>query len=149
MAGTFLYANQAVKVYRTTNLSVTSATPTTVGWDAEAFDTNSLHDNVTNNSRLTAAIAGKYCVYNEAQWDTSATANYRYANLYKNGSVAGVFGVANPNAGIGAVVTSSLIIALAASDYLEIVVAQDTGAALNLLGGTEANSSFGMFYIGN
>jgi hypothetical protein len=31
----------------------TAATPGTVSWDAEVYDTDSMHDNATNNSRLT------------------------------------------------------------------------------------------------
>lgn len=40
-------------VYKTGSQSITAATPTVLTWDAEEYDTDSIHDNATNNSRLT------------------------------------------------------------------------------------------------
>ena len=47
--------------WRSTAQNITSATPTTVEFDTEDFDTNSDYDNVTNY-RFTPTVAGKYLV---------------------------------------------------------------------------------------
>lgn len=46
------------KAIRSGNLSYTSATA--VAWNDEAFDTDGMHDNSTNNSRITINTAGIY-----------------------------------------------------------------------------------------
>jgi hypothetical protein len=42
-----------VVVYKTAVQTLTTGSSTTLTWDAEEVDTDSMHDNVTNNSRLT------------------------------------------------------------------------------------------------
>lgn len=48
------------RLYRSAALTISAAT--VIGWDAESFDTDNLHDNTTNNDRITipAAYNGLY-----------------------------------------------------------------------------------------
>lgn len=147
----FRYLNAMVRVTKSGNQSINSATATAVTWDTEDFDTDSMHEGVTNPSRLTAPIAGKYLVYGIAQWVIDATGSLAKMvgfYFYKNGSIfnLGNF-MPNGTGTIGTICTGTIIINLAANDYMEMYVYQESGGAINLLGGS-VNSSFGMEYIG-
>lgn len=48
------------KVKRSVDLSYTSTNA--IAWDAEDWDTDGMHDNSTNNSRIVVQTAGLYCV---------------------------------------------------------------------------------------
>lgn len=49
------------RVYQTGATSVTTSWAT-LAFGAENFDTDTMHDNSTNNSRITFTTAGKYCI---------------------------------------------------------------------------------------
>jgi hypothetical protein len=49
----------AARAKRTTTQAVATSTWTLVSFDGEDFDTDTIHDNVTNNDRLTCKTAGK------------------------------------------------------------------------------------------
>ena len=53
-----------VGVTKSATQSIATATYTAISWDQEGWDTNSYHDNVTNNSRVTipSGKGGKYLV---------------------------------------------------------------------------------------
>lgn len=52
----------SVQAYATGTTSLTANTYVTVAYAAENWDTDTMHDNVTNNSRITFTTAGKYVV---------------------------------------------------------------------------------------
>jgi hypothetical protein len=133
-------------LYKTGNQSITTATTTTITWDAELFDTNAFHDNSTNNSRITipAGYAGKYLVTSTISWGSSAT-GYRIAEIYKNGATAN-FTWSGAMQGYYVVGLTS-ILNLAVSDYLEIKAYQNSGGNLNAAGGA-AESYFQIQYLG-
>lgn len=78
------------KVYRSAAYSLVHGALTAVPWDAEEWDTDGFHDNVTNNHRLTVPTgkAGKYlCSVNVGTDVTSATITRFVTSLRKNGVV--------------------------------------------------------------
>jgi hypothetical protein len=135
--GNFFNSPPACRVYRTTTLSLSDNTDTVVGMDAESFDySTAFHDNVTNNSRITipSGLGGRYLCMAQANFAANAT-NRRVTNLRKSGASAvsltvlpGIGG--SPNRHLTATVAD-----LAAADYLELVVNQNSGGSLNLNGG--------------
>lgn len=62
----------ACGVTHSANQSITDNTETTVAFDTERFDTNAMHDNVTNNSRITINTAGVYIVTFTGRFATAA-----------------------------------------------------------------------------
>src|SRR5262252_2004637 len=58
----------ACRVYRTGAQSITQNTQTAIIWDNEVYDTDTMHDNVTNNTRITFKTAGKYRVNVNYSW---------------------------------------------------------------------------------
>jgi hypothetical protein len=133
-------------IYKSGNQSITTATTTTITWDAELFDTNTFHDNSTNNSRMTipAGYAGKYLVTSTISWGSSAT-GYRIAEIHKNGSVVN-FTWSGAMQGYYVVGITS-IINCTVGDYLEIKGYQNSGGNLNAAGGA-AESYFQIQYLG-
>lgn len=144
----FRYLNSMVKVYGTANQVIPTGTNTTLTWNSEVFDTDTLHSTAANTGRLTAAIAGKYLVGGEVQWGISALGTYRQGTIYLNGSVVAALGTIGPNAGGTPIQTGSMIIAMAATDYVELVVIHDAGVDQDILKGIEASSTFWMAYLG-
>jgi hypothetical protein len=117
--------------YRSSNLTVSTATMTAVGFDSEQFDTNSIHDNSTNNSRMTipAGYAGKWLINGSVFWQTGSGG--RSIALYKNGTAYGIWDVSPVNTGSFSQ-NMSVVLDLAVSDYIEMRVEQTTGGNLTL-----------------
>jgi hypothetical protein len=84
-------------------------------------------------ARLVAPVAGIYMVSATIQWASNGAGTYRYASLRKNGAptVLSLSSVA-PVQGNLTAQTVSAQLSLAQDDYVEVYVAQDSGAALNV-----------------
>lgn len=122
----------ACRATRTTNQSITTDTWTAVAFDGETWDTGSLHSTVTNNSRITVPVAGKYVVQGLAMFAGGSTGTARYIALALNGSrilqaQADAPDTNNYARNIGDILN------LAANDYLELHVYQATGGNLNVV----------------
>lgn len=76
----FLLAPPRCYAYKTGSGAIAAGTWNALNLDAEAYDSGGLHDNTTNNSRVTATEAGLYCVF----------AQVRFAGV---GGTAGVRGL--------------------------------------------------------
>lgn len=115
---------------RATNLAgqtIPESTPTVISLGSEGFDTASLHDATTNNSRLTAPVTGAYQINGRVRWESGA-AGVRHLRIEKNlGSpgktIAEVMGTAS--AADPMTQNVSTISYLAAGDYVELRVIQD------------------------
>lgn len=126
--GTDKYRCRAVRV---ATQSIPTGTDTAISMTAEDFDVGTMHDSATNSSRITipADGAGHYYIggsYNMAQNGT----NRRVSYLRLNGTTDLVIqNVPPPNTGdFGASLATYAL--LAANDYVELVVNQNSGGAL-------------------
>lgn len=121
-------------LYKTAVQSINNGSDVTVTWDAEYFDTNAIHDNATNNSRLTipTGYGGKWLVNYSQSWAATAT-GAKWSYIYKNGSTD-IFGTfwTYTSAGSQVKQSASCVLSLSAGDYLTVVVGQNSGGALNL-----------------
>lgn len=115
-------------VYRSTSTqAISSATDTAIAFNGEVWDTDSYHDNVTNNSRLTLPVTGRYNICGTIAWEALDNTD-RYARLYLNGSeVAMLWRLELGSATYGAV-NFSMDFEGSAADYAEIFVYQTSGA---------------------
>ena len=123
---------EGARAYNNVNISVPDATYTDLPFNSEFYDTDAIHNPVTNNSRLTCKTAGKYLIVANIQWDANAT-GLRYLRFNLNGAPA-----------IGAVVDSPIVAQpivqcfatiddLSVGDYVELVAYQNSGGALLIL----------------
>jgi hypothetical protein len=120
-------------VKRTANKTITNNTVTKVDFDAENFDTNGFHDNVTNNTRLTIPTGqgGYYLITWNAMYEGN-TSGYRAAQIKINGATGA--------SGTGAIsgissyspAQNQLVLNLVATDYIELETFQTSGGNLRL-----------------
>lgn len=105
------------RLYKSTGQTI-GTTLTAITFDSESFDTDSMHDNATNNSRITITTAGKYRIYGIVSTTTNATAR---ASIKLNGSTyIAETGVGNTG---GSITNGTQVLTdydLVAGDYLEL-----------------------------
>lgn len=114
------------------SLANTTATPIT--WDTEAYDTDGIHDTVTNNSRFTVVTAGYYSVSCQVEWGGSAT-GVRDLWVRVNGVATDYLrnhkGSA-PASNDCQLATGLIPVRLIAGDYFEFYAQQGSGGALSI-----------------
>jgi hypothetical protein len=144
-AARLVFKQAMVRVTKSGAQSINNSTTTAITWDTETYDTDTLHSTVSNTSRLTASVTGKWLVTTSIGFAASATGS-RIVTIRKNGTTD-YAQAASPNAGgsDGVQVTVSDIVDLAASDYVEINVTQNSGGALNV---NTSSTQFSMALIG-
>ena len=114
-----------------TNVSIANNTNVKVAMNTEEFDTDGFHDNSTNNTRITipAGKAGTYLLTGSTFFDGHVTGE-RSDQIYKNNSeIKATFTPPTGTANCGILVTA--VVSLAVSDYVEFVIKQNSGGALN------------------
>jgi hypothetical protein len=121
------------KVTKSSNQSISNSTFTTITWDQENYDTDSMHDNVTNNSRITIKTAGKYSILAQSEWASNST-GLRILQIRKNG--VDTVGYSRIGSGQGGANDEVIFVGdLAVNDYLELRVWQNSGGALDFRSG--------------
>lgn len=138
---------QGARVYNSTNQSINNATLTAVAFDSEDYDTDNIHDNVTNNSRLTCKTAGKYMIFANGEYASNAT-GLRYIQIRLNGTVLKVVFVALAVSGGDTRIATGCVINMAVNDYVEFIAFQTSGGALNLNRASDYSAIFSMQRIG-
>lgn len=123
------------RAYKSTTQSIGSS-PTVVTFDLENYDTDTYHDNSTNNSRLTVPSTGYYRI--TASAPTATNTAFR-ASLRVDGTTtiqATGGGNAGASADNGPLITTDYY--LTAGQYVEFLVAylSSTSNALSGVGGT-------------
>jgi hypothetical protein len=127
------------------DVSIADATVTFVAWDGvDEIDTDGFHDPASNNTRFTVptGLGGKYslhCVLGMGM-ASEATTGFMQTRIRKNGTDyirhGGRLWMHNNANESPRTVEVSAIVALAAGDYIEFEIYQDTSGANNLLGPT-------------
>lgn len=142
----YLY-NEGARVYHNTNQSIPNLTLTTLAFNSEKFDSDNIHDPVTNNSRLTCRTAGTYLISFNGRWETNATGQ-RWLVLFWNATR--YIAMSTLDVGIpGNFATEmSTIYTLAINDFLQVQVWQDSGGALDIRFVAEYTPNFMMQRIG-
>jgi len=127
------------KVTKTADQSIPRITLTMVTWDSEEYDTDEMHDNVTNNSRITFNTAGKYSVLAQSEWEVNS-GGFRFMDIMKNGvdSIARVRNLAD-NASEHNI---AFVGEFAVGDYIELEVFQDTGGSLDFESGAILENTY-------
>ena len=111
--------------------SISNSTLTYIDFATEIADTDTMHDTVTNNSRITATTAGKYIVTATVPWDDLGGAQFRIlTRIYKNRTdvVAGVdYVLPNVTSQFPSFNVSGMV-NLSAGDYVEVAVYHERGS---------------------
>lgn len=137
-----------VRVFHNTTQSITSGVATALAFNSERFDqaggsSSTQHDTVTNNSRLTAVYAGVYSIGANVQWASSPTT--AAIQLRVNGTTL----IAQSQAQVDyRYMNVGCIYSMSASDYVEVVVTQTSGGALNVSNTANTSPEFWMVRVG-
>lgn len=150
-----LNTNHGAKVYNTADQTIPTATHTAVNFNAEVYDTDSLHDTVTNNNRITINTTGYYAIMGEIIWTASASGSTRLLGITNNGApgVGDTLGFTRMGSLTGTwnhVYTCNALAYLESGDYVSLYVYQDTGGNLDIkseYGSLVTAPSFEVFLI--
>lgn len=122
------------RVYNNANISITTATTTALTFNSERYDLSTLHSTSTNTSRLTLPTAGAWFIGGSVAWAANAT-GVRQLAIRKNGTtiLSSVLGPASSGGVNGTQQAVSTEYSFAVNDYVELIVYQDSGGALNVV----------------
>lgn len=129
-------------VFHGTTQSIPNTTDTALLFNSEDFDVGTLHDTVTNNSRITIPTGGDGLYLVTATYcPVSAAAGSGYVFIKKNGATT-VSTVSRSNLVNGNTTGIQVValVVLAAADYIEAIGNQSSGGAL--LSGDAAQRMF-------
>lgn len=128
----------AVRVFHNAAQSLTTATLTALAFNSEHIDQSSnvadtMHDTVTNNSRLTCRYAGVYQISASVEFANNATGIRLLRIRHSVGGVS-IASDARSNAGGGDPVSISIsaLYPMAVNEYVELLAYQSSGGNLNV-----------------
>jgi hypothetical protein len=137
-------------VYKSAGQTITTATQTIITWDSEDFDTDSFHDNSTNNGRFTIPTGkgGKYLIATMIGLDHYLGSNATfYFDIFKNGSL--LYAIMQPfkSSYENQAPSASVVVNASAADYFDIRITQSSGNNATINGGIY-NSRASISYLG-
>ena len=110
---------EGARVRNDANIAIANGAWTSVTFNTEDFDTDTIHDTGTNPSRLTCVTAGKYIIVGYLGWGSNTTGLRGVRILFNNTTVIGGNMDGAPSVGeSGQNVTA--IYALTAGQYVEL-----------------------------
>lgn len=134
------------RVYHNAAQSIPNNTATTLAFNSERNDTDTIHDTVTNNSRLTCKTAGVYAISGTLEYATNATGE-RSVAIRLNGTT--YIAAAANSGGISVTQLSCTTqYIMAVNDYIELIAFQDSGGALNVNSTANYSPEFMMTRLG-
>jgi hypothetical protein len=141
----YLLAPPRCFAYRSTTMTLSQATWEVVNLNAEQYDSGAMHDNATNNTRVTATETGIYVAKCSVRFETGTASTYRGVQVRKNAAGSDLSGTRiaiklEPALGGGepSIFGFSVDVPMTAGDYLELFARQATGSGtLDIGGGAE------------
>ncbi len=120
----------AAGAYNDADISIANTTATLITLNTSAYDTDNMHDPVTNNSRIKATTAGTYQILGSIAWASSGTGR-RLIYLRYNGSGSGETVEVDTNQNGAHYMQVNAQHVFTADQYVELFVYQSSGGALN------------------
>jgi hypothetical protein len=141
----------SARVFNSADVTVPQLKPsewTTLTFDSERWDTANLHETATNSGRLKAPVAGKYYIFANITWESPIGSGIWGLRLQLNGkTVIAEQTLPNTAAPFRISMAVGTLYGLAAGDYVEVQVFQDSGNPLPIRHIPAASPEFGMARI--
>jgi hypothetical protein len=119
------------RVTNSTTQAITSGAGQDLTFDTETWDTGALHSTTSATARITAVVAGKYLVCGSCAIAPNAT-GFRSLAIIKNGTTTYATNVCPVSSAAAATALAcTALVDLAASDYVTLNAAQNSGGNLN------------------
>jgi len=141
----------ACRVYNSANISIADVTETALTFDSERYDTDGIHSVVSNTGRLTCATAGVYHIFVNFQFANGGS--FQYVKFRLNGAtvIAAARQAPDASATVNNIAKAMQLhtqYKLAATDYVEVLVYHNSGAARNIDALGNWSPEFGMIKVG-
>ena len=154
----FLNTPPSARVYNNADIEIANETTTALTFNTERWDNNTIHSTSSNTGRLTCRTAGLYYIYGHVSFasstdtisSTDTDTRARSCAIRLNGTTS-LASVGTSPIASGTLQTSysvSTTYSLAVDNYLELVVYQNSGGALDIVYGANYSPEFGMTYLG-
>lgn len=129
-------------VYDSTDQTLTTGTQTALDFDTEAYDSDGIHEGVTNPERLTVPSGVSYVrLRGQIRYESDTDTNLRYAFIQKNG--AGNYNGraidwrSNINGSVMIIDVETPVIAVSLGDYFTLEGRQNSGGDLDVQMGVD------------
>ena len=136
----------SARAYHSITQSIANATDVILNLNSERWDTDDIHDNVTNNSRLTCKTAGVYIITANVGFLANST-GIRLFSIRLNGTTDLGWSFVDTNQNSDQIVSVATVYELAVNDYIEIKVHQTSGGALATVASAEKTVELSMAKI--
>lgn len=143
---TFLANPPSCRAKASALTTCTNASETAIALAAEDYDTDTMHDTVTNNSRVTFKTAGLFVISGLIPFD-AATSGKREAFIRLNGSGAYLAMQSMPASSVATYMSLTATYKFAVNDYVELRAYVD-GANVNTVHGATITSYLAATWIG-
>ena len=145
--------DECARVYSDSTQSFANGATDAIAFNQERFDTDAIHDNSTNNTRLTCKTAGVYVISGTIQWEYNTSATHRRLGIIKYDSDGsnGVyidFVSKDESPATGHKMTITTIYKLAVNEFVTLVARQNRGGALTTTVNANHSPEFAMARIG-
>lgn len=135
-----------VRLTRVSNQSIASSVDTAIIFGTEEVDTDNMHDNVTNPTRITFRTPGVYVLGGAIEFDVDNSGHHALSIL-KNGSAGIVSGSgAAPVTTFDSIAVTSAA-RFATNDYVELIARQTSGSPLDAIGSGTYPSMFWAVFV--
>lgn len=139
----------AVRVFHNASQATTTGVAFVLAFNSERIDqaggvASTMHDTVTNNSRLTCRYAGVYLINGLVEIAANATGLRRLDVRLNGTTIIGSESTLNIGAGANLQMEVSTLYPMAVNDYVELLVTQNSGGNLNVNVAGNYSPEFGM-----
>jgi hypothetical protein len=138
----------SVRVFNSADITVPNMNPgewTSLTFNSERWDTANLHETTTNSGRLKASVVGKYYIFANITWESPIASGLWGLRLQLNGkTVIAEQSLPNTAAPFRISMSVGTIYALAAGDYVEAQVFQNSGNPLLIRSIPATSPEFGI-----
>lgn len=124
--------------------SIPDAAETKLTFDSERWDTDDCHSTSVSSGRLTANTAGMYVISASIAFADNATGRRKVSIRWNDATLIAQESQPASTAGDSTYMTVSTIYKMAAGDYVEVQVYQNSGGALNLGTFNQTSQEFSM-----
>jgi len=125
--------------------TVNDSTETAVAFNTEDYDTDTIHDTVTNNERLICKTAGRYLIFAHLYWAANGQSSGSYRIIFRVNTATDI-GIDIRQKSANALIGNELATVkdLAVNDYVRCIAYQTSGAANDTVVAGDASPLFGM-----
>ena len=138
----------SVRVFNSADITVPNMNPgewTSLTFNSERWDTANLHETTTNSGRLKASVVGKYYIFANITWESPIGSGLWGLRLQLNGkTVIAEQSLPNTAAPFRISMAVGTLYALAAGDYVEAQVFQNSGNPLLIRSIPATSPEFGI-----